>query len=192
MKTGHPLTALTSFVATTIAAVMLSCSLPAFSCSLEPTINGGFTISYPGSLKVAVAVADARTKGLLPPVNKEAITNEIRLQQMLTDLRHLQVRLNEARNKIPEDNATPFSVVLVGPGLWSHFHITTAGVQAHYHTNGPLDDKAVVLTHATALRAMLEGNLSIEQATELGLITYSGSAIEPVQKTLEIGLQVKT
>jgi hypothetical protein len=39
---------------------------------------------------------------------------------------------------------------------------------------------------------MLEGDLSIEQATELGLIAYSGSAIEPVQKTLEIGLQVKT
>ena len=89
---------------------------------------------------------------------------------------------------MPDDSTAPFSLVLVGPGLWSHFHMTSGGVLANYHTEGPLAGNAVVLTHATALRAMLAGNLSIEQATELGLIAYSGVDPAPIQRTLETSL----
>lgn len=171
-----------------VAAVVLGYSHPAHTCGLEPSINGGFTISHPGSLEVAVAVASARDSGLLPAASSEAITNEVRLQHMLADLRRLQARLNKARDQIPGDSTAPFSLVLVGPGLWSHFHMTTGGVLANYHTDGPLAGNAVVLTHASALRAMLAGSLSIKQATELGLIAYSGFDSAPVQRTLEISL----
>lgn len=192
MKTGKQLTATASIVVAAIATIVLGYSHTADSCGLEPSINGGITISYPGSIDVAVAVASARSKGLLPAASTRAIPNEIRLQQMLTDLRHLQTRLNKARDQIPNDSAAPFSLVLVGPGLWSHFHMTAGGVLANYHTSGPLTGKAVVLTHATTLRAMLGGNLSIEQATELGLIAYSGVDTSPVQRAFEFSLQAKT
>ncbi len=170
------------------AVSMLSTSLPVHTCALEPSINGGITISYPGSIDVAVAVASARSDGLLPPARSEAIPNDVRKQQILADLRRLQARLNKAREQIPADSAAPFSVVLVGPGLWSHFHMTTGGVLANYHTDGPLVGKVVVLTHATALRAMLTGSLSIERATELGLIAYSGVDASSIQRTFEISL----
>jgi hypothetical protein len=134
-------------------------------------------------------VAKARSDGLLPAASAVAIPNEVRLQQMLADLRRLQIRLNKARDQMPDDSAAPFSLVLVGPGLWSHFHMTSGGVLANYHTDGPLAGKVVVLTHATALRAMLSGNLSIERATELGLIAYSGIDTSPIQRTFEIGLE---
>jgi hypothetical protein len=137
-------------------------------------------------------VSRARNDGFLPAASAIAIPNEVRLQQMLADLRRLQSRLNKARKAIPGDNAIPFSLVLVGPGLWSHYHMSGGGVLANYHTDGPLTGKAVVLTHATALRAMLSGSLTIEQATELGLIAYSGGDTAPIQQTFETGLQTKT
>jgi len=192
MKTGRRFSSTASIVVTAIATIVLGYSLPAHTCGLEPTVNGGFTISYPGSIEVAVAVANARRTGLLPPASPDAIPNEARLQQMLADLRRLQTRLNKSRGKLSDDIDAPFSLVLVGPGLWSHFYMTTGGVLANYHTSGPLTGKVVVLTHATALRAMLVGNLSIEQATELGLIAYSGVDISPIQRAFEFSLQAKT
>jgi hypothetical protein len=179
---------MTTMLAMAATIGMLSASPSAHTCGLEPSVNGGITISYPGSIDVAVAVADARRNGLLPATSSEAITNEVRLQYILADLRHLQTRLNKARDQIPDDSAAPFSLVLVGPGLWSHFHMTSGGVLANYHTDGPLAGKAVVLTHATALRAMLGGTMSIEQATELGLIAYSGIDTSSIQRTFEISL----
>ena len=167
---------------------MLSASLHTHACGLEPGFNGGITISYPGSIDVAVAVANARSDGLLPPVSSEAITNEGRRQQILADLRLLQTRLNAVRGEITDAGAATFSLVLVGPGLWSHYRVTPGGVLANYHTDGPLAGKAVVLTHATALRAILAGKLSIEHANELGLIAYSGVDTAPIKRTFEISL----
>jgi hypothetical protein len=179
---------ITSMLAMAAAIGMSGVSPPAHTCGLEPGINGGITISYPGAIAVAVAVASARSGGLLPPASSEAITNQVRLQNMLADLRRLQVRLNAAHDEISDDDAAGFSLVLVGPGLWSHYSMTAGGVLARYHIDGPLAGKTVVLTHATALRAMLAGSLSIEQATELGLIAYSGVDTAPIQRTLEMSL----
>lgn len=191
MNIYRHLSSMASIVSAAIATIVLSYSQPVHSCGLEATVNGGFSISYPGSIDVAVAVASARNSGLLPAASLATIPNEVRLQGMLADLRRLQSRLNKARNQIPDNSAAPFSLVLVGPGLWSHFHMTAGGVLANYHTSGPLNDKVVVLTHATTLRAMLGGNLSIEQATELGLIAYSGVDTSLIQQTFEISLQAK-
>jgi hypothetical protein len=183
----HP-KAMATILAMTATVGMASASLTTHACGLEPHLNGGFTITYPGSIEVAVAVAKARSDGLLPASSTVPLPNDVRRQRLITDLQRLQTRLNKTRSEIPDDSAAPFSLVLVGPGLWSHFHVTAGGVLANYHTDGPLDGKVVVLTHETALRAMLAGSLSIERATELGLITYSGVDTSPIQRTFEIGL----
>ncbi|MGB5583393.1 MAG: hypothetical protein WBO93_07345, partial [Gammaproteobacteria bacterium] len=190
-NTGIHSKSMASILAIAVTIGVLTDTLPAHACGLEPSVNGGITISYPGSIDVAVAVASARSSGLLPAASTEAITKETRLQQMLTDLRRLQTRLNKARDQIPNDSAAPFSLALVGPGLWSHFHMSAGGVLANYHTDGPLAGKVVVLTHATALRAMLSGSLSIEHATEVGLVAYSGDETALIQRTIERGMQTK-
>ena len=77
-------------------ALMLMAFPQAHACGLEPALKGGLTISYPGSLDVAVAVANARREGLLPLAETEAVANDVRLSQMLADLRRLQARLNES------------------------------------------------------------------------------------------------
>ncbi|NNJ97583.1 MAG: hypothetical protein HKP12_10535 [Gammaproteobacteria bacterium] len=186
MKTGKHLTATASIVVAAIATIVLGYSQRAYTCALEPSINGGITISYPGSIDVAVAVASARSDGLLPPASSKALSNDVRKQQILADLRRLQARLNTARNEIPVDDAATFSLVLVGPGLWSHYRMSPGGVLANYHTDGPIAGKVVVLTHAAALRSMLGGSLSIEQATKLGLIAYSGVDTSSIQRTFQM------
>lgn len=174
------------------AVIMLALMLTAFpqvhACGLEPALKGGFTISYPGSLDVAVAVADARREGLLPPAGSEAVANEMLLQQMLADLRRLQTRLNSSGVLASGEGAAPFSLVLVGPGLWSHYFRTQGGILARYHINGPLSDN-VVLTHHAVLRALLNGELGTDQAIELGLIAYSGRDAKPVRSVFETGFQ---
>jgi len=183
----HSKSIATTLVMTAIIGVS-NASIPVHACGLEPGFNGGITISYPGSIEVAVAVASARSNGLLPAASTKTVSNEVRRQQILADLRRLQTRLNETRDEVPDAGTATFSLVLVGPGLWSHYRVTAGGVLANYHTDGPLAGKAVVLTHAAALRAMLSGALSIERATELGLIAYSGVDTSPIQRTLEISL----
>ena len=70
-------------------------------------------------------------------------------------------------------------------------HITTGGVLANCHTDGPIAGKVVVLTHATVLHAMLTGSLSIERATELGMVTYSGIDAFSIQQVLEVSLHTR-
>lgn len=159
------------------------------ACGLEPTYKGGLTVSYPGALAVAVAVADSRRSGLLPPADPGTVSNEALLQQMLADLRRLESRLNASLPGNEEESTTAFSVVLVGPGLWSHYHPTPDGIRAEYHTDGPLAGKAVILTHHAVIHALLNGDLSTAHAAEVGLIAYSGIDAEPVQSTFESGFQ---
>lgn len=155
-------------------ALAASGPAPVRACGLEPMFNGGFTVSYPGSLNVAVAVAKARSAGLLPAATADTVAKDVRLRALIADLQRLQGRLNAGPRAGTETSPTPFSLVLVGPGLWSHFLSTPGGVLARYHVDGPMKDQAVVLTHAAVLRALLVGTLSLEQAMADGLLAFSG------------------
>jgi hypothetical protein len=162
------------------------------ACGLEPALKDGLVVSHPGALDVAVAVAHSRRSGLLPPANQGAVSNEALLQQMLADLRRLESRLNAGLAGEDKDGTTSFFLVLVGPGLWSHYHPTLEGIRAEYHVNGPLAGQAVVLTHHSVLRALLEGKLSTEQATRLGLLAFSGDQTSSVRNALESSFQSST
>ena len=85
-----------------------------------------------------------------------------------------------------------FSLVLVGPGLWSHYHAIPGGVVGEFHTDGPVAGQVVVLTHYAVLRMLLRGDLSVEQATGLGLIAFSGSDTGPVRKAFANGFRSRT
>lgn len=172
-----------------VFALMLTALPQVHACGLEPTLRGGITVSHPGAIDVAMAVAAARRDGLLPPADARTVSNDVRLRQMLADLRRLQSRLNEGRAQDKGDSKLPFSLVLVGPGLWSHYHMTAGGVEADFHTVGPLEGKAVVMTHSVVLRALLDGTLTTDQAAEFGLLAYSGNDTGPVREVLEAGFQ---
>ena len=161
------------------------------ACGLEAVINGGFTVSHPRSLEVAVAVAEARSAGVLPALGSDVASNDVLLRQMIAHLRRLQSRLNAGRVAIDKGTSAPFSLVLVGPGLWSHFHMTSGGVLARYHVDGPLDGEAVVLTHQLVLEALLRGSLTAEDALDQGLLVFSGDDADVVRKAFNSGLGPK-
>lgn len=166
---------------------------PARACGLHPTIGGSIQSSYPGALDVAVAVAGARNAGLLPAADPLPVPDKVLLKRMLADLRQLQSRLNGERASAGDaDGISSFSLVLVGPGFWSHYHAGPEGVVGEYHTDGPVEGQVVVLTHHAVLRTLLGGQLSAEQAADLGLIAFSGRDTGPVRKAWERGFESRT
>ena len=168
-----------------VVVLLVATRSSAFACSLEPTMIGSFfEVSYPGSIEVALAVASARRDGIISPANTESISNIIRLQRMLADLKHLRSRLVDGHGATES-----FSLLLVGPGLWSNFYTSGGMILGQYHVSGPLVDKAIVLTSDAVLKALLSGDLSIYQATELGLITYSGENANAIRNTFERGFE---
>ena len=165
-----------------------SYSLAVHACGLEPAVKGGLTVSYPGALDVAVAVAQSRGAGILPPADPSGLSNEAQLQQMLADLRRLQTRLNAGLEQRWHKDSAAFALVLVGPGLWSHYHPNGNGITGEYHTAGPLEGEVVVLTHHSVLRALLNGRLTTDRATRLGLLAFSGDQASSVRRVFESGL----
>ena len=166
---------------TSVLLVLLIATKSAFACSLELSVKGSFfEVSYPGSIQVAVAVASARRDGIIPPANTESVSNIIRLQRMLADLKHLRSRLVDGHGATES-----FSLLLVGPGLWSNFYVSGSMILGQYHVSGPLANEAIVLTSDAILKALLSGDLSIYQATELGLITFSGENADAIRYTFE-------
>ena len=173
---------------TALAALLLAVPGLLHACGFESSIKGGFQVSHPDALDVAVAVAEARRRGLLHQADTGLVSDEQRLQQVLTDLEQLQQRLDAGRGLVPHDGLEAFSLVLVGPGLWSHYHLGPEAVTGHYHTAGPLAEGSVVLTHHSVLRALLQGTLSADQAAERGLIAFSGNNGNALKEVLRVSL----
>ena len=173
--------------AAAVILVAAAASSPVSACTLEAVVNGGFTVSHPGSLDVAVSVAKARQDGLLPPAPSKSPPNDVLLRSMIADMRRMQLRLGRGRTAIEQGSAASFSLVLVGPGLWSHFHQSSGGLLARYHVKGPLAGGVVVLTHHAVLEALLRGTLSAEAAVKRGLIAFAGSDTDPVRRLFKTG-----
>jgi len=103
----------------------------------------------------------------------------------MDDLAQLQHRLDATRRNRADKEPMAFSLVLVGPGLWAHYHLTPETVESHAHAVGPLEGHAVVMTHPAVLRALLREKLTTEEATETGLFAVSGNDVRPVQKAFD-------
>ncbi len=158
------------------------------ACALEPALLGGFSVSYPGSLRVAAAVARERRAGVLPASTTGALPNDLLLGFMIGDLRRLQSRLEGSGGHEP----ARFSLVLVGPGLWSHYHLSGGAVLARYHADGPLPDTSVVLTHHAVLQALLAGHMSVREAVARGLLSFDGVDTRAVVSAFEAGFASRT
>ena len=173
------------------AAAIVSWVSPIRACSLEPAINGGFSVSHPRALDVAVAVADARSKGLLPEFRTETVPNDVQLNRMMRDLIRLQARLDDGRKDMTE-RPRSFSLVLIGPGLWSHFLPSSSALLARYHTTGPIAGKVNVVTHHSVLRALLDGDMTTEQAESLGMLVFSDGDTVIVEQLFALSLTPRT
>ncbi len=170
-----------------LVATMIGLSPRADACALEPSFQGGSLVSHPGALGVAVAFADARRQGALKTDISQNVPNDVRLRRMVADLQRLRSTLTKGRAASSDRSSARFSLMLIGPSLWSEFLVSPSGILARYHIAGPVTGQAVVLTHHTVLLAMLKGDLSLGQARNLGLIAFSGADSETVAQFFEHG-----
>ena len=168
-----------------LAATAGCAAAPAAACGYHDaaSINlGMLNLSYPDSLHVRTAVWMAQRDGTLArPAAAEAPADEattrlramLRYREALGSLDALRAGFDGVRTGRP---APSFSVVLIGPMLWTRFDTATAPIAMSAHADGPGRDHVVLVTDAPVLAALAEGRLSPAAARRNGLVRIYGPA----------------
>jgi hypothetical protein len=158
---------------------------PATACGYHDAASielGMLNLSYPESLHVRTAVWMAQRDGTLArPAAAQAPADEattrlramLRYREALGSLEALRAGFEGVRAGRP---APSFSVVLIGPMLWTRFDTATAPIAMSAHTDGPGRDHVVLVTDAPVLAALAEGRLSPAAARRNGLVRLYGPA----------------
>lgn len=137
-----------------------------------------FNIDHPRGLTVAVATREAIEAGVLrEKIFDGALANANMRLAAIDALKSLQQRLESAM-PVSELIALPdFYVLLIEVGTWGYFHATENGFDPDCTPEPPdvtaesQEDRDVVLISTeTALQAILDQTLSLEQAFERKLL----------------------
>ena len=178
---------------TLLAGAFATCLVtagPSTACGFHPQLNGGFSIGYPGALDIAVAVADARRSRLLQDGFRPQLGDAARFRRTMRDLQHLYTRLAGVEPTLKSESGVEFSLILVGPDLWSNFMVRRDATFARYHETGPSGNGVVVLTHHTVLRALLSASLPIDTAIDRKLVVFSGEGTPTVRRLFDAAFRV--
>jgi hypothetical protein len=165
---------------TPFALVGLLClgSAPAaFGCAFHAVPDVQLAGMYPGSLSVAVALRRAADNGVIDAAALEApsqrralyIDSVGRLQQLSKIL---------AASPAAADLPASFSLGYVESWLWARYSQTNGNIHADIHTDGPVEEEAVVLTGEPMVTELLAGRLSVERAIADGIILIDGDEHE--------------
>ena len=158
-----------------IAIVALANARSVEACGYhDPTSvsRGMLNWVYPKSLYVTSAVWMAQRDGIIArndePQATRALLGYRRAVGLLTTLRaHLSAS--------PNVSAMPtFSMVFVGPILWSRYENTGGAIKMTPHLTGPRDGDVVIVSDEAVIAGMLDGRLTPAQGRELGLLRFYG------------------
>ena len=152
-------------------AALFACSAcllagPASACTFEAGPVSTLEIAHPGSLSVAVAIAKAKDQGALP--SQDLMRAPFGFHLAVGRIKNFAASLNEVQTGARTDGG--FSLLLVGPRLWSGIEPGDAGYFARPHISGPQSYRPVVLTGYLVLAELEQGRLSMRQALDRGLI----------------------
>jgi hypothetical protein len=149
--------------------------------------------SYPDALHVRTAVwmaqrdgAIARTEPLDPDDPLPArMRQTLRLRETVAALTAVRDRIAGALDGRP----TPaFSIVLIGPLLWTRFVPAAGTLQVEVHSAGPAGGDVVIVTDEPVVGALLDVRLTPREARESGLVRFYGAPadIAPVAALLDL------
>lgn len=158
-----------------LSAGVASLAAPAMACSLEATadLSGAFAVDHRGSIAVAIATRNAIDAGHIAEIPKEA---SARLAQLkLVQLRAIS-HVRKAAFRPRKNAGPPVAVLLTQSGAWIRFNDPRFG--AVYHANPATESETALLVPDTVYDALLDGRMSVESATELGLIRVYGTEDE--------------
>lgn len=150
--------------------------------------------AYPDALHVRTAVWMAQRDGVLakaePPEPADPASAAFKLQQ-LARYRETHAQLEVLRSRIEialgSQPFPEFSIVLIGPMLWTRFERGEGGLGMQSHAVGPARDDVVIVTDAPVTAALAEGRMAPREARERGLARLYGSpeAVERVSAVLD-------
>ncbi len=177
----------------TLSAALLAVALSAqqaLACTFHQTSVGSlFEVTYPGSLRVAAATAQARSEGRLSNTRLErGFLGFMRVSGSLKDL-------GDRFDLVPEAALIDFFVVLAGQQLWTEYRIKEAAdvtaYLVHVHAAPPQDDTPVVVTSYDVVVALLAGTLTTEEAIDAGLLLIRGDGSSHVTAVFREALRVE-
>ena len=81
-----------------------------------------------------------------------------------------------------------FSIVLIGPMLWTRYVPAAGTLQVEAHSAGPASGDVVVVTDEPVLGAWIDGRVTPREARESGLVRFYGAPadIAPVMALLDL------
>lgn len=143
----------------------------AWACGLEGGLGDAFSAAHDGSLDVAFATRDAITSGWLVP--DPELATEAAHERADERLRIFAAALPPAPR-----GAKPFSVLLVESGVWTRISPNAGHWSLATHIEKPGSGETAVLASEPALRKLVDGQLSADQALSNGVLTVRGVPAE--------------
>ena len=129
---------------------------------------------YPNALYVQGAVDEALRAGMLRPAHFTRPGDFFALQRTTRNLRRFAgILADGASSELPV-----FSMVLMGPVLWTRFVPGAGGLAAETHVAAPLPHRIVIVTDVPALAALVLGDVSGDRAIASGLVRFYGESAE--------------
>ena len=161
-------------------AGLVAGSATAISCGFESpnsvdSARGILNWTFPHALYVTSAVWRAQSDGVIPRNESVPTINALlgdgyrKAVQKLDAFRGGLSVANEGRG-VPA-----FSIVLIGPMLWSCFEVGGAAMNMTAHVDGPSKGDVVVVTDEPVIAALNDRRITPQAARELGLMRFYGS-----------------
>jgi hypothetical protein len=161
----------------TVALALLLPAGPALACGFEDPGNaavqrGLLNFAFPKALWVQTAVWQAQAAGLL------ARDTSLPGNRALLGFRRATDALASVAGYLDAD-ASPvpaFTLVMIGPVLWTRFADDGQGLKTTPHVNGPAAGDIVVVTDEPVVLALTAGRIGGAEALDRGLIRIYGKA----------------
>lgn len=165
-------------VISTAAVVLLLELQTVLACGYHAGLaDARFDVVHPKSLSVAVALRKASlsnhldvalpTESKLPTFVSKGYAIAVR---QLTELRS---RLAHGTARLDEDDARRFALVFVRSRLWSEYAGQGQDIALTVHTPPTTDPTPLILSDEMVLKALLEGDLSLDEAMTEGLLVIT-------------------
>lgn len=142
---------------------------PVASCSLEALDLRGFSVDHRGSIPIALATRAAIDAGQIEELPKED-SARYKVLSVIRDraAAHMQRLAAEVLLGGPE-----LAVLLTQSGAWMRINDPRSGAQ--YHASPAADTESAVLVPDTVYVSLLDGEMTVKQAADLGLLRVYGT-----------------
>lgn len=163
-------------------AALAAGSTCAVACGFEDpnsvtSRRGILNLIYPKALYVTTAVWQAQLDGVIPrsqpsAESKSFVAGRAKYDTAVTQLGSLRDKLSLA---IEDRPVAAFSIVLLGPVLWTRFVPEGSALTMTPHVSGSTNSDVVIVTDEPVIRALVDGQVTAQAARDLGLIRFYGA-----------------